>query len=633
MNLSLFDDLPNEYAGDWRPEPPPPLDNIPELELDTETTGLKWWEKDRPIGIAIFLPDRRKYYLPWGHAGGNLPEEQVKRWAQQELRGKKITNLNMRFDAHMMREWGVDLDAQGNRLSDVGHHMAMLDDHRLKHSLESISQDILGRGKSGEDLDKTRMASYHAGQVAAYAENDVELVHDIRKFTEPLLKAEGLNKVWDLEDAIIPVVCEMEKNGAPLDLELLDRWVHEAEQEFLRILWEIWRETGIKFEPTTECWIKLFEKLDIPITEFTEKNNPSFQDDVLKNIAHPIVQKARRSARLKSLSSKYLTNYKKRVGSDGILRYALHQLRAVKDDVDEATAGTISGRFSSTEIMEEVGVNIQQVFKVAKQRTMFGIDEEDSSRDDEIYIVRQLFRPQVGQWLSADAMQIEYRLFANLVRSPSILEAYKQDPKASFHRLIESQLKPYKSDLSYRQVKDLNFMRIYGGGLTKLALMMGFITKYEFQELRKEHGVRIPRDHPKLEEALKIDQIYKNEIPETAELLQKASGIAASRGYVKTILGRRARFPEQKGLHKALNRVIQGGAADVMKQKLVELYRERKETNFTMRFTVHDEVDGDAQTSETKQKVQEVLDSQSFPELTVPILWEVNTGKSWKEAS
>ena len=629
-----------ERYREWRPEAPPPLDGIDEIELDLETDGLQWWNGHRPIGIALRIPDGRSWYLPWGHAGGNLDEQQVKRWAECELRGKRITNLNTRFDIHMLHAWGVDLEHQGCSVSDVGHYAALLDDHRLRFSLESIAQDYLGIGKFGQDLDKTRLKTYHAAQVAAYAKRDVELVAELKKVMIPRLQAENLMPVKDLEDQLIYVVCEMERNGALIDVELLNTWVNECEQTILRLQWSLHRDTGVKFGGTNADWQKLFKHEGIPFTEFTEpslsrpEGQPSFNDDYVKRIENKNVQKARRIVKLKSLNSKYLRKYQATVGSDGILRYALHQLKAQKDQWDENAAGTISGRFSSTEIDDGVGANIQQVMKVAKQRVGFGYNEEDDSHDEEIFIIRRLHIPAPGtEFLSADAEQIEYRIFADKAKSPKILARYAENPRASFHRMIEALIKPFNADLTYRRTKDLNFMKIYGGGLAKLAWMMDFITKYEFQSLRKQFNNRVPRSHPKLEKARKVDEVYARELPEVKPLLDRAQDLAKNRGYVKTILGRRTRFPRKERLYKALNGVIQGSAADIMKQKLIELHRAKNYTGLKMRFTVHDEVDGDAHLKETAQRVSEVLNAQSFPQLKVPILWSVSTGKNWKECA
>jgi DNA polymerase-1 len=97
------------------------------------------------------------------------------------------------------------------------------------------------------------------------------------------------------------------------------------------------------------------------------------------------------------------------------------------------------------------------------------------------------------------------------------------------------------------------------------------------------------------------------------------------------MMGRRARFPDREFTYKALNRVIQGSAADEMKLKLVELHRNRKETGFKLRFTVHDEVNGDVPDKAAKDRVQAILNERLLP-TRVPLLWSVATGANWLEA-
>lgn len=643
--MNLFDVIRQQERAEsphpWRPSAPPCLDRVKEIELDVETDGLRWWDGHRPIGMALRLPDGSSQYLPWGHrGGGNLAEETVLRWAQRELRGKRITNLNTRFDIHMLREWGVDLEAQDNEVSDVGHYAALLDDHRKRFNLEELGQDYLGVGKGQmEHVEKSKMADAHAGEVEAYARQDVMLVGALKEKMWPLLTAEGLHSVRQLEDEVIYPVCEMEKNGAPINVPLLEKWVVDCEQEYLRCLWRIHRETGLKINPNSqEDKTRLFHKLGLPIPQAVEIRNgvvhksPTFRDAEIKHIKHPIIQLMRRAAKLDSVNSKYLKKYLKCVGPDGVIRYALHQLRAEKDESDGGggEAGTVTGRFSSSEIVKGYGVNIQQVMKVAKQRVMFGFDEKDSSHDDEIFCVRQLHIPRSGLWLSADAKQIEYRIFASYAGSPKVLAAYKENPDLKFHDFMWDLIRPFKPDITYRQQKDLNFAKIYAAGTIKLAVMMEFITPSQGVMLRHENA---SRHHPMLAQALEIENIYAREVPETGFLIAKASNLAKTRGYVKTVLGRRQRFPGGRRLHKALNGIIQGGAADINKRKLVELHKERKYTQFLMRYTIHDEVDGDIPDQEHAKRVSQILDAQSFPELKVPILWDVSTGVNWKECA
>ena len=88
----------------------------------------------------------------------------------------------------------------------------------------------------------------------------------------------------------------------------------------------------------------------------------------------------------------------------------------------------------------------------------------------------------------------------------------------------------------------------------------------------------------------------------------------------------------QYRLHKALNGVIQGGAADIMKRKIIELHRERKYTQFLMRFPVHDEINGDIPDEHHAKRVEEILNEQTTP-TKVPILWGADTGESWYDCA
>ena len=597
--------LAAEPPPPWLPQAPPSLTHAPTVALDLETTGLRWWAGDRPIGIGIGIPDGPTQYLPWGHrGGGNLDEHVIKRWARRELRGKHIVNLNTKFDIHMLRAWGIDLEAQGCTVSDVAHSAALLDDHRQRFSLDALAQDYLGEVKTGQDLDPTRMALYPASHVAARAEGDVRQVLALRAVFAPRLRAENLERVQQLEDQIIFVVCEMERNGCPIDLRLLDHWITESEQTYLRGLWRIWRATGLKINPTASTDLeRLFASLKLPLAH-TPDGRPSFTDAVLAlHMDHPIITTLRHTRKIASLRSKYLLKYKKGVGSDGVMRYALHQCRAQSGG---GTAGTVTGRFSSTALDRGVGINIQQVIKHA----------------DSDYPIRRLHRPASGLWLSADAAQIEYRLFAAEAKNPRVLKSYADDPSASFHKMMWEQLQTLKK-ISYKEVKSLNFCKLYGGGAIKIAQLLGHLTADEATALRAENA---RWNHPKLAATRTVLALYARVLPEVGPLLARTAILAERQGYVTTILGRRARLTDR--FYKALNRMIQGSAADLLKLKLIALHEARAETGLVLRATIHDEVVGDIPDLDAAQRVGALLDQQSV-DLPVPILWDVATGATW----
>lgn len=617
---NLFDLIePPKRDFAWQAEPPPQLDGIDEIFLNFETNGLRWWAGDKPIGASITYCNKTQW-LPWGFNGGNLDEAVVKRWAQRELRGKRIINTNIRFDIHMSRVWGVDLEEQGNTVADVSHYAALLDDHRERFALDLLIPDFLDHPPAVQRIDETRMVSYHAAEAAPRALYQTQVVKELRDVMWPKLTEENLHRVRKVEEEIIFVVCEMEKNGEKIDVPKLDLWIAQAIRRLGELQMKIFNETGIKVDfGKTGSGAKLFRKLGIEFGGVTATGKPSFTDVILKKIEHPSIVDFRRGNRLKSLLSKYLLKYKRNVDSNGIIRYSLHQLREQRaggEDDDEGEAGTGFGRFSSTGVSRTEGTNIQQTIKVAKQISSFG-DE---------FIIRELHIPASGDYLSADAMQVEYRLFAHEANNPAVNKAYQENPEMSFHKFMHGLVKEFQPEFSYRQQKDLNFAKIYGAGIKKLALMLEFISKDEYLDLVQQQA---GWDHPKLKEAVAINNIYNRVIPEVKKVNDRAMEIAKNRGYIKTILGRRGRFPGQIDLHKALNRRIQGSGADIMKVKIVELHKNRKETGFLLRYPVHDSVNGDISDAEHAEKVKKILNEQSF-QLRIPILWDLKIGPNWR---
>lgn len=574
----------------WVRQDPPPLAGINDIVLNFETNGLEWWKGDAPIGVTIGTLDGQLHrYLPFAHPGSdNFDRDAIIQYLQTEVRGKNITNANTKFDVHMGRNINVDFEAQGCTVSDVQHYAALLDDNRKKFALDILARDYLGGSEIGR-LDERNMSQYHAYEAGPRAEYQAILVAQLREKMWPLLEKEDLHRVRALEDQVIYPTVEMERNAMPVDRALLKQWSAEIEQLQHECLWEIAREVGFSVNPDSPAdMVRLFQRFNLPI-EYTESERPqpSFTDKILKGIDNKYVQLARKAGKLASLNAKFFKAYDAVVGDDCLLRYHLHQLR-----VDDK--GTVRGRYSSSD------KNIQQVMNRDTHMESFGSED---------FFVRRIFVGANGSILAADAAQIEYRIFAHHSKSERILARYREDPNVSFHRIAEAMIKPYRADLPYTKVKSCNFLFVYGGGKTHLG---------EYLEVPKA-------------EADQLYELYHRAFPEVKQVLREAENTAKTRGYVRSILGRRARFPDPKYAYKAWNAVAQPTAADIFKTKIVELHRERKHTGLLMRAPVHDEIVGDPQLPETAERVSEILNTQSF-ELRVPILWNVKVGKNWAEA-
>jgi DNA polymerase-1 len=640
LRLDGVDDLKFEPKPEgWRPDAlPEDLSHVKELARDTETTGLRWWDGDRVVGVsyAWFEDEKvRSIYLPTGHrGGGNLDPDLVARWEREQIKGKHLDGLNTKFDIHSSRESGLDLVALGCTFGDVGLNAALLDDHRRFFSLESIAQDVLGVGKV-EGFDRARIADYPAWMVAEYARRDAELVLRIKKLQLPVIRLQALDRVYALECACIPATVEMERNGAPMDLEKLERWVRDSERRLNALHLEIAREAGHPVNPDRrDDMIRLFRERGLESDEVTESGAPSFSDAVLARAARrdPVIALVRRAAHLADLRAKFLVPYWRDSQSDGILRYSLNQLRCDREEGGQQ--GTVSGRYSSSQPVKGFGANIQQVLAVSKQLRLHchaceanwdGRDVERMTRrhrteHPEAFLVRELFVPRSGILAAADAKQIELRVFAHLSGSDRLAKIYADDPDTDFHQVVGDMVAAYRPDFERKRVKNISFARLFGAGIKKLAAMMGV-----------DEG-----------DARAMGRVYDKAFPEVSQTLKRAMEVAEERGYVRTVLGRRIRFVQGcrcgacitfgPRYHKALNGAVQGGAADINKLKIVELYEAREELGLTLRMTVHDEAVGDVPDQAAAARMDAILQRQAV-DLRVPILWDTATGINWAECA
>lgn len=683
-----------DSVNDWQPPDLPDLSQFDEIIIDLETTGLRWWDTDRMVGAGLWTPDGRTRYLPIRHKlGPNIPESTFFEWCRRELRGKRITNIRTKFDLHTFRADGINLEDQGCTFGDVAHYAGLLDDHRKRFNQQDLALEFLAangiitpeeckvKTANGYDLDPTKFAEYPAGLVAPRAESDVRIVHLLKEAMWPLLTEQNLHTVRDIEDRTIPVVVEMEHNGAPIDVELLDWMVRESARDLDTIRLAIRLGTGIDVDKFTNrhTTMRLFQFLNLAPPVDPETGEVSFADALLKGIQNRWVRAWRAGLQLESLRSKFLLKYQRSVARDGILRYELHQM-PYQDSDDDGYGGAVSGRFSSAAPSRDEGANIQQVFGVESQKKGKPFTRK--------YIVKRLFKTgdPSAQYVNADASQLQFRIFAHYADDPKIIKAYERDngwreiearameklargekltandKLTDFHQTVGDLVLEFAHKVLTRtHTKNVNFAQVFGAGVPKMAQQLGVpanqIPSYDEWSQASSDKTTHEIGGPQFQEALALSDTYHAMFPSVKPLLALASHLAMPghreptrkgrshgcgracgefyaqglehRGHVHTYLGRRARFNKGDRFYSALNRVIQGTEADVIKRGLIEVHNRRHELGLLERFTVHDALAGDLHGD--PRQLKEVLNTQWYP-FKVPILWDVSVGRTWADA-
>lgn len=585
-NLSLF-----AATGErgFIPDAPPTLPPHVPVQIDTETSGLDPFDPDvRTAGLAVGYAGG-DYYLPVAHeCGGNLDLGVVQEWARRELRNRDIYGVNIKFDTFMTEKLGVNLIDQGCKLHELQFAAALLNSNRKEYTLDSLGRDFLNLRKEDLEFKPDQIAYAHASKVAPYATQDVVITRMLKDKLLPEIYHTGrLSQVWKMETRLIPAVMEMERNGAPIDEEKLERWTKETGTELEQRQDKLNKMCGgqvdVNSRPSLE---RLWRNLGLQPLGYTDKGAPSFTSKLLNACEHEVADHIVRIRAIDQLRTRYLLKYPNRL-RNGLLRYNLHQLRGDWEEGGVAK-GTVTGRFSSS------NMNIQQVFKKAKQLATRGVEK---------WPIRELFIAPPGRtFVAADASQIEFRIFAHLSENLDLIAEYvNSDP--DFHSYVAG-----LTSQPRRLAKHITFCRLFGGGIRKIAEMAG--VSYD--------------------EAERIAEQYDRRFPDVRRLLRRASNFVKNNGFIETILGRRRHYTKSQSDHSALNACIQGTAADIMKLTIIALYEARELLDIVLRFTVHDEECFDTDPNFDKARLVSFLNEPKLP-LSVPIKWDVDSGANWAE--
>jgi DNA polymerase I-like protein with 3'-5' exonuclease and polymerase domains len=616
--------IPN--TGWAAPKEFPNLSNAKIISIDTETydpnlltTGPSIHTGGHLVGISVATHDA-SWYFPMRHTiGDNMDPAAVIAWAKDSfaLPMDKVFH-NAMYDLEWLRTEGIEV---AGKIWDTFYAEPLLDEEsRAGYSLNALGAKHLGEVKTEDELYEWLYRAYggtkgrrQAGNiyrapvslVGPYAEQDARLPLRILEKQIELLKQQKLYDLFDLECRLIPALLYMRKLGVRVDIPGANKahsWLSEKIEEAQK------RCAGIDVNSANE--IAYFcdkNKIEYP---HTEKGAPSFVSTWLERHADPRVRAITDVRRYTKARDTFVQGYILDKHVNGRLYCQFHPNKG--DD-----NGTVSGRFSSSV------PNLQNI----------------PSRDKEIGpLIRSLFIPEDGtSWLRFDWSQIEYRLLAHYamgVGSEEVRRKFNDDPTTDFHTMTQELCWPGQPDMR-KPAKTINFGLVYGMGEPKMAVDLG---------------------RP-LSEVKPIFNTYHEEAPFVKETYNKVGNRAATRGFITTILGRRRRFNlwesttwgESKGIalpehlarekwtrvrraytHKALNSLLQGGAADLMKLALVMIWEAGLlDEEFILHLIVHDEFDFSMHEKdrEKARKVHEIM--QTCITLKIPIIAECELGHNW----
>jgi DNA polymerase-1 len=605
----------------------PDLQREPILSIDTETTGLHWYE-DEIFSISIAIPGRSWYWDIRDTPG-------VLNWLRDNARlwTGRIVNHNIKFDYHFLREKGIVLPE--DRIECTLVRAALINEHEREYDLDSIGRKCVGVGKSDEELYHKLAAMFggnptrHAQMknisrapvsiVEEYGKQDAVTALALWEWQEKEIDRQELRQIWDLERQLTPVLIRMEKRGVPVDVDRAERVSIQLKEVIKRLQRELDDLTGIRgfnvnstpqirnyFKPRKNQATGHWELPDGTRLETTDGGHPSIGADALRASSIPAAKKILEIRKLIKTVGTFLEGHILGHAKTGVVHPNYNQTKS------DNGLGVGPGRLS---------VNDPALQQIPSR------DEGAAS------IVRACFIGGDREWISSDWDQFEFRWFAHYANNEDINKRYEENPETDFHGAVAEITGLPRSPrfAGDPNAKQINLGLVFGMGEGTMAMEMGM--SYE-TEMKNGREYRIAG-----EVAKGIFARYHAAVPGVRELLQRAGSIAKSRGYVRTVGGRHIRFPGGLFTHKAGGLIFQGSSADCMKLKLIELERELAGTGADVVLSVHDEVDvlapsGDVTVQQKIKEVMERFDGGVTPiRCNIPIRASIGVGPNWYEAS
>jgi len=582
------------------------LGSASQIALDTETTSTDPMRASL-VGISLAVQGGEGYYIPVGHRTGEtqLPLEQVMQGLRPFLAdsSKSIVGHNLKYDSLVMSQHGLrparlSFDTMiAEWLVDPGsRHLGLKDmaDAYLDVQMTHI-EELIGKGKN-----QINMAEVPVEKAAPYAGADAEVTFRLVPVLEKRMAEHNSTRLFqEIEMPLIPVLEKMEQAGVALDTDFLKNMSVELSQRLAEIETQIFAKVGYPFNlnSTQQLSKVLFETLALEPPDRRKKTASghfSTSADVLEELRgeHPVIDWMLEFRELAKLKSTYVDSLPLEVNPvTGRVHTSFNQ------------TGSVTGRLASSD------PNLQNI----------------PTRTDLGRRVRQSFIAGEGKvLLSVDYSQIELRIVAHMSGDEAMLKAFHagQDIHAATAAAIYSTPLDQINKEQRRHAKTINFGLIYG--------MSSF-------------GLSRSTDLT-LAEAEDFVKAYFRQFPGVKQYLDQIRRLAASQGYVETLLGRRRYFPNLRNLtnpnlrnreeREAINAPIQGTAADIMKIAMVRLQQglEKAGLSARLQLQVHDELVlecSPAELAETARVVQHIMENAYS--LSIPLLTDARYGKNWGE--
>ena len=565
--------------------------------IDFETTGLDTF-KDTIIGISFAIKSNEAFYLDLS-GRTNIDKDKCMNLVFDTLAKEdiKVIGHNLKYEYKMMRAIGKSL---GNMYFDTMVAAYLINPTRGRYNMDDLAMAYLSYNtiKYSDLTDNAKKTLLDAPlkDVVEYACEDADVTFRFYECFAPLLKTHNLEELFfNIEMPLVSVLADMEFDGVYISSERMKALSDEYTSLLEKTKEKIYKEAGEEFNLQSPKQLEyiLFDKMGIPPTKKT-KTGFSTDEEVLTELSQ------------KYKIAEYMLTYRKYAKLKNTYLDVFPTLINEKTGRIHASFNqtvTATGRLSSSE------PNLQNI----------------PVRGEEGREIRNTFIPEKGNLLiAADYSQIELRLLAHFSNDPALVEAFKNND--DIHRKTAMKIYSVSKEhvtASMRNIaKIINFSIIYGKTAFGLSKELG-IKRKEAEDFIKGYFSTYSRVKPFCEEV--VEEVR-------------------NKGYVRTMCGRirdlsktinsSNAMARNEAERMALNTLIQGSAADMIKVAMVAIHKEFKNHLKTAKIVmqVHDELVVEVSEKEADKAMTIMKEIMEHSVKTnVPITVDIHKGNSWGE--
>lgn len=537
------------------------------------------------ITVGVYCPELGiDGYLTWDEL---LEDEET----LDLLQNPEILKIfhNGLYDLDWLVHWG---HLEINNVDDTMTRETLLDAYAYSYALDACCarrgvtgknrEDTIdawweaqGRGKTKKDAAIEHLNEIPVEIVGKYNAQDCKATYELWEAQQPLLEEQELTFVNDVERSLYPWLMKTKAIGLHIDKTALRELTKTVSSELMREKFDFEMKYGAVNTGSYVEMSALWERLGIPIV-YSTSGRPSFAHDVLADCSHPVAEQILKIRGLEKLIGTFLEGNFVDYQYKGYIHGDLYP--AKRDD-----HGTVTGRFASANPNLQ-NISAREEKHGGEVRSLFIPVDNDTA-------VANGYKSAPNWILGAfDYKQIEYRVFIHFAQGDGVAEAQKlfwdRNGDVDYHQMIQELMGWYFPDdknrtKAFRHVtKNVNFGSLYGLG------PRSFAEKFKYPLLMAHPDW----DGSVFQLAKHVLDSVKAKVPfidTTSQLIQVT---AERRGYVKTVSGRRQRFPLDKKAYKMVNYLIQGSAGDIAKKAISDSWKAGVWDVLVPHNMVHDEL-------------------------------------------